>query len=148
MDTLPTELIQMLFTYINYEDVISIALVNKKCYDVYQRLKEKESRVDFTKLDNIKKYVTQGYRYINFLNTNRKILNITQYTPYIITVILQNGDYISIYLDKKKKNSYIKPKYNYNIYYTLDFIYLVIQSPFNIKCKQLSGLNSNIQKFS
>ena len=61
-------------------------------------------------------------------------------------VILQNGDSITLYFDDKEKNRYNQIKGSQRKYYHIKNIELIIQSPFNIKCKILSGINKNISK--
>ena len=143
MDKIPYDIIYLLFNTIYYEDTYSLALVNKNYYDIYRKLKTLEKTINFINLTNIKKYVPLGYRY---LNINYKIINITQYSKDLVHVILQNGDSITLYFDDKEKNRYNKIKGSQRKYYHIKNIELIIQSPFNIKCKILSGINNNVSK--
>ena len=146
MDSLPKEIIIIIFKNIDYESVINFAFANKKLYTIFKSLQEKEKKICLTKIKTINKFIQQGFRYVSILNCNFKIINIVKTNPTILNIFFRNGDLLAIDIDKNLINyTKINTDKN-NIYFKNIKSYLVIESPFNIQCKILHGINHNLHK--
>ena len=146
MDSLPKEIIIIIFKNINYESVINFAIANKKLYTIYKSLQKKEKKIWLTKIKTINKFIQQGFRYINIFQYKLKIINIVKTNPTILNIFFRNGDLLAIDIHKNLINyTKINTDKN-NLYFKNIKSYLVIESPFNIQCKILYGINQNLHK--
>ena len=64
---LPNELLTKIFITVKYEDLYNLGFVNKKMLQILKKLlkKEKKYKIEIRNLNNLKKYVKHGFRYIN-----------------------------------------------------------------------------------
>ena len=139
------EIISIIFTKIRYEDINNFAITNKKIYNVFENLKKNDVKINIKNFYNFKKYLCKGFRYLNILQYNIKIINIIFPTINIFNIICYNGDIITV--NKIKNTIYLKRKYNNKKEYIFNInCYLIINSKFNIKCKIIDGINQNFNK--
>lgn len=146
---LPNELLTYIFLKIRYEDIYNFGIVNKKTYKILLNMlqKEKKIKIKTRKLKYFTIYFRLGFRYINIFQYNLKIINISKPHQDIINIFFTKGDFLTINIYKNTINyTKVKDKLENNICYKNINLNLIIDSPFNIKCKILPGLNSKIHK--
>ena len=138
---LPRELKIIIFKKLNYKGAINLSLVNKDFNKIFKKLLDEEKICKFKIKDDINllyNNIYQNHRYIKINNTYYKIINISQ-LGIILKIILRNGEILYIYDDRININSSKK---------NIDCINFIIQSPFNIKLKELENIKNKILQFS
>ena len=141
INSLPQEIQINIFKKLKYREAINLSLVNKYFNRLFIKLLDKEKYKKFKIKDNINllyENIYQNYRYIKIDNTYYKIINISQ-LGIILKIILRNGEILYIYNDRININSSKK---------NIDCINFIIQSPFNIKLKELENIKNKILQFS
>jgi hypothetical protein len=131
---LPIDILIIICQKLNPIEAKTLSMVNNKFLNLYKYIKMFNEYLPIkNNLENIKKQITQGYRYLIVNNEVLKIINILEFYPPGFNLILDNGYILQIKYNYCNIFNY--KKFNKKI--NINQIYLITNSKFKYKMKPI-----------
>ena len=142
---LPQEIIQKIYTYLNYKEAKKLSLVNTKLKNIFNEIdiftlyNEIRSSND---VSIIKSSIENNNRFIEINNKVFKIINISNYISNCYCIICKEG--IIIYINSSQNKIILRGNDSQILNNKYNSFKIISYSKFIYKCKELKELNKKL----
>jgi hypothetical protein len=142
---LPEEIIQKIYTYLNYKEAKKLSYVNTKLKSIFNDI-DKFTLYDviksFSDIKNLKASIENNNRFIEINNNVFKIINISNYITECYSIICREG--IIIYINPTQNKIILRGNDSQLLDDKYNSFKIISYSKFIYKCKELKELNKKL----
>ena len=142
---LPKEIIQKIYTYLDYKEAKKLSSVNTKLKNIFNEVNKftlYEEVKSFADLKNLKSNIENNNRYIEINNNVFKIINISNYISECYCIICKEG--IIIYINPSQNKIILRGNSSQLSNCKFNSFRIITYSKFIYKCKELKELNKKL----
>ena len=142
---LPEEIIQKIYTYLNYKEAKKLSNVNNKLKSIFDDIDKftlYEEIKSFTDIKNLKSSIENNNRFIEINNNVFKIINISNYITECYSIICREG--IIIYINPTQNKIILRGNDSRLLNDKYNSFKIISYSKFIYKCKELKDLKKKI----
>ena len=142
---LPKEIIQKIYTYLNYKEAKKLSLVNAKLKNIFNEIDRFTLYNEIRSFDDvsiIKSSIENNNRFIEINNSIFKIINISNYISNCYCIICKEG--IIIYINPAQNKMIFRGNESQLLENKYNSFKIISYSKFIYKCKELKELNKKL----
>ena len=142
---LPKEIIQKIYTYLNYKEAKKLSLVNAKLKNIFNEIDRFTLYNEIRSFDDvsiIKSSIENNNRFIEINNSIFKIINISNYISNCYCIICKEG--IIIYINPAQNKITLRGNESQLLENKYNSFRIISYSKFIYKCKELKELNKKL----